>query len=126
MKTIIQTEDAPAPIGPYNQAVLVNNTLYASGQIALDPKTMTLVNDNIIAETKQVMKNIAAVLDAATMNFDNVVKTTIYLSNMNDFVAVNEEYSRFFNNKTAPARETVEVAGLPKSVNVEISVVAVL
>ncbi|MDG0966812.1 MAG: Rid family detoxifying hydrolase [Flavobacteriaceae bacterium] len=126
MKTIIQTADAPAPIGPYNQAVLVNNTLYASGQIALDPKTMTLVNDNIIAETKQVMKNIAAVLDAATMNFDNVVKTTIYLSNMNDFVAVNEEYSRFFNNKTAPARETVEVAGLPKSVNVEISVVAVL
>ncbi|MBT7458098.1 MAG: RidA family protein [Flavobacteriaceae bacterium] len=126
MKTIIQTADAPAPIGPYNQAVLVNNTLYASGQIALDPKTMTLVNDNIIAETKQVMKNIAAVLDAATMNFDNVVKTTIYLSNMNDFVAVNEEYSRFFNDKTAPARETVEVAGLPKSVNVEISVVAVL
>jgi 2-iminobutanoate/2-iminopropanoate deaminase len=126
MKTIIQTADAPAPIGPYNQAVLVNNTLYASGQIALDPKTMTLVNDNIIAETKQVMKNIAAVLDAAAMNFDNVVKTTIYLSNMNDFVAVNEEYSRFFNNKTAPARETVEVAGLPKSVNVEISVVAVL
>jgi 2-iminobutanoate/2-iminopropanoate deaminase len=126
MKTIIQTEDAPAPIGPYNQAVLVNNTLYASGQIALDPKTMTLVNDNIIAETKQVMKNIAAVLDAAAMNFDNVVKTTIYLSNMNDFVAVNEEYSRFFNDKTAPARETVEVAGLPKSVNVEISVVAVL
>lgn len=126
MKTIIQTEDAPAPIGPYNQAVLVNNTLYASGQIALDPKTMTLVNDNIIAETKQVMKNIAAVLDAAAMNFDNVVKTTIYLSNMNDFVAVNEEYSRFFNDKTAPARETVEVAGLPRSVNVEISVVAVL
>jgi 2-iminobutanoate/2-iminopropanoate deaminase len=126
MKTIIQTADAPAPIGPYNQAVLVNNTLYASGQIALDPKTMTLVNDNIIAETKQVMKNIAAVLDAATMNFDNVVKTTIYLSNMNDFVTVNEEYSRFFNDKTAPARETVEVAGLPKSVNVEISVVAVL
>jgi 2-iminobutanoate/2-iminopropanoate deaminase len=126
MKTIIQTADAPAPIGPYNQAVLVNNTLYASGQIALDPKTMTLVNDNIIAETKQVMKNIAAVLDAATMNFDNVVKTTIYLSNMNDFVAVNEEYSRFFNDKTAPSRETVEVAGLPKSVNVEISVVAVL
>lgn len=126
MKTIIQTADAPAPIGPYNQAVLVNNTLYASGQIALDPKTMTLVNDNIIAETKQVMKNIAAVLDAATMNFDNVVKTTIYLSNMSDFVAVNEEYSRFFNDKTAPARETVEVAGLPKSVNVEISVVAVL
>jgi 2-iminobutanoate/2-iminopropanoate deaminase len=126
MKTIIQTADAPAPIGPYNQAVLVNNTLYASGQIALDPKTMTLVNDNIIAETKQVMKNIAAVLDAAAMNFDNVVKTTIYLSNMNDFVAVNEEYSRFFNDKTAPARETVEVAGLPKSVNVEISVVAVL
>ena len=126
MKTIIQTADAPAPIGPYNQAVFVNNTLYASGQIALDPKTMTLVNDNIIAETKQVMKNIAAVLDAATMNFDNVVKTTIYLSNMNDFVAVNEEYSRFFNDKTAPARETVEVAGLPKSVNVEISVVAVL
>jgi len=126
MKTIIQTADAPAPIGPYNQAVLVNNTLYASGQIALDPKTMTLVNDNIIAETKQVMKNIAAVLDAATLNFDNVVKTTIYLSNMNDFVAVNEEYGRFFNDKTAPARETVEVAGLPKSVNVEISVVAVL
>jgi len=126
MKTIIQTADAPAPIGPYNQAVLVNNTLYASGQIALDPKTMTLVNDNIIAETKQVMKNIAAVLDAATLNFDNVVKTTIYLSNMNDFVAVNEEYGRFFNDKTAPARETVEVARLPKSVNVEISVVAVL
>ena len=125
MKTIIQTSKAPAPIGPYNQAILVDNTLYASGQIALDPKTMELVNRDIEAETTQVMKNLSEVLKAAGMNFTNVVKTTIFLYDMEDFAAVNEVYGSYFDHKVAPARETVQVAALPKSVRVEISVIAI-
>ena len=126
MKKVIETTGAPAPIGPYNQAILVDKTLYASGQIALDPKTMELVNEDIQAETTQVMKNLSAVLKAAGMDFTNVVKATIYLADMGDFVLVNEIYGGYFNDDYAPARETVQVAQLPKNVRVEISVIAIL
>ncbi|WP_298138259.1 RidA family protein [Flavobacterium sp.] len=125
MKKIIITENAPAPIGPYNQAVLVGNTLYTSGQIALNPQTMELVLDNIETETKQVLENMKAVLEAAEMTFENVVKTTIFIMDMNDFARINSIYGSYFDEKTAPARETVQVAGLPKGVNVEISMIAV-
>ncbi|MGB0811288.1 MAG: RidA family protein [Flavobacteriaceae bacterium] len=125
MKTVIQTPKAPAPIGPYNQAILVDNTLYVSGQIALDPITMELVNQNIETETTQVMKNLSEVLKAAGMDFANVVKTTIFLHDMVDFADVNEVYGSYFDHKVAPARETVQVAALPKNVRVEISVIAI-
>lgn len=124
-KTIINTADAPAPIGPYNQAVLVGNTLYTSGQIALNSQTMELVTDSITTETKQVMENMKAVLKAADMTFENVVKSTIFIMDMNDFSAINTVYGSYFNEATAPARETVQVAGLPKNVNVEISMIAI-
>lgn len=125
MKQIITTDQAPAPIGPYNQAVLSGNTLYMSGQIALDPDTMELIMDDIPTETKQVMTNLSAVLNAAGMTFENVVKTSIFLSDMKNFNQVNTVYASYFNDETAPARETVEVANLPKYVNVEISMIAV-
>ena len=124
MKKIINTSHAPAPIGPYNQAVLVNNILYTSGQIALNPITMELVLDDIKTETKQVMENLKAVLKAADMTFENVFKTTIFISDMHNFSKINEVYATYFNEDTAPARETVEVANLPKFVNVEISMMA--
>lgn len=124
-KKIIFTDKAPAPIGPYNQAVLIGNTLYTSGQIALDPTTMELVLDDIETETKQVMENMKAVLEAADMTFDNVVKTTIFIMNMGDFARINTVYGSYFDEATAPARETVQVACLPKNVNVEISMLAV-
>ncbi|EMQ95114.1 Endoribonuclease L-PSP [Xanthomarina gelatinilytica] len=124
MKKIINTSHAPAPIGPYNQAVLVNNILYTSGQIALNPITMELVLDDIKTETKQVMENLKAVLKAADMTFENVFKTTIFISDMHNFSKINEVYATYFNEETAPARETVEVANLPKFVNVEISMMA--
>ena len=126
MKKIINTSKAPAPIGPYNQAVLTGNTLYTSGQIALDPNTMKLVTDTIEAETTQVMENMKAVLAEAGMAFNNVVKTSIFISDMNDFAKINSVYSTYFDEATAPARETVEVANLPKFVNVEISMIAVV
>ena len=125
MKKIIFTEKAPAPIGPYNQAVLSGNTLYASGQIAINPASGELVTENINDETKQVMENIAAILAAANMTFENVVKATIFIMDMNNFGAINTIYGSYFNEKTAPARETVQVACLPKNVNVEISIIAV-
>jgi len=125
MKKIINTTNAPAPIGPYNQAVLTGNTLYTSGQIALNPATGELILDSIQIETKQVMENMKAVLEAAEMTFENVVKTSIFISNMNDFSEINEVYGSYFNAATAPARETVEVANLPKFVNVEISMIAI-
>lgn len=124
MKKIIETPHAPAPIGPYSQAVLYDDTLYTSGQIAIDPDSGNLVSGNIIEETRQVMKNISAVLDQAGMKFENVLKTTIFIKDMNDFQNINSVYGSFFNEATAPARETVEVARLPKDVNVEISVLA--
>ena len=125
MKKIINTPNAPAPIGPYNQAVLVGNTLYTSGQIALHPKTMQLVTDTIEEETKQVMENMKAVLSAADMTFENVIKASIFISDMHNFAKINTVYATYFNEDTAPARETVEVANLPKFVNVEISMIAV-
>ena len=125
MKKIIYTENAPAPIGPYNQAVLVGNTLYTSGQIALNPLTMELVLDDIEIETKQVMENMKAVLVAADMTFENVIKTSIFIMNMNDFTRINSIYGSYFNEATSPARETVQVACLPKNVNIEISMIAI-
>jgi 2-iminobutanoate/2-iminopropanoate deaminase len=125
MKTIITTKKAPAPIGPYNQAVLTGNTLYTSGQIAINPESGALVLDNIQSETKQVMENMKQVLLAADMNFENVIKASIFISDMNNFSEINAVYGEYFNNETAPARETIEVANLPKFVNVEISMIAV-
>ena len=125
MKKIIFTDKAPAPIGPYNQAVLVGNTLYTSGQIAINPATGELVLDSIEKETKQVMENMKAVLEAADMTFENVIKTTIFIMNMGDFAKINAVYGTYFDEKTAPARETVQVACLPKNVNIEISMLAI-
>lgn len=125
MKKIIKTANAPLPIGPYNQAILKNDTLYASGQIAIHPKTNELIKGDIKAETTQVMENLSAVLNAAEMDFSHVVKCSIFISDMNDFAAINAVYGAYFNNETAPARETVQVAVLPKNVNVEISLIAV-
>lgn len=124
-KKIIFTDKAPAPIGPYNQAVLIGNTLYTSGQIALNPATMELVLDDIETETRQVMENMKAVLEAAEMTFEHVVKTTIFIMDMGDFTRINSVYATYFDEATAPARETVQVAGLPKGVNIEISMTAV-
>jgi 2-iminobutanoate/2-iminopropanoate deaminase len=125
MKKIITTNQAPAPIGPYNQAVLVKDTLYTSGQIAINPANGNLVLTNIDDETKQVMENLKAVLAAAEMTFENVVKTSIFIADMNDFSKINTVYGSYFNDADAPARETVQVACLPKNVNVEISMIAV-
>jgi 2-iminobutanoate/2-iminopropanoate deaminase len=125
MKTIITTLKAPAPIGPYNQAVLSGNTLYTSGQIAFNPETGTLILDDITTETTQVMENLKAVLDAAAMTFEHVMKTSIFISDMNNFSEINAVYGSYFNETTAPARETVQVARLPKDVNVEISMIAI-
>ncbi|AXO79008.1 RidA family protein [Olleya aquimaris] len=125
MKKIISTTKAPAPIGPYNQAILSGNTLYTSGQIALHPKTGKLVMDDIKTETKQVMENMKAVLESADMTFENVIKTSIFINDMHNFSEINEVYGTYFDETTAPARETVEVANLPKFVNVEISMIAI-
>ena|SRR6218665_499658 len=123
MKKIIHTPDAPAAIGPYSQATLVNGTLYISGQIPVDPETGKLV-EGIDKETHQVMKNLKAILTAADMDFDNAVKASIFLKNMDDFAVVNEIYASYFNNDQFPARETVQVSCLPKNVDVEISMIA--
>lgn len=125
MKKIINTSNAPAPIGPYNQAVVFGNTIYISGQIPLNPTTGELVMDSIQSETKQVMENLKAILEAADMTFEQVVKASIFISDMNNFAAINEIYGAYFNNETAPARETVQVSCLPKNVNVEISMIAI-
>jgi len=125
MKTIITTPNAPAPIGPYNQATLINNTLYISGQIPINPSTGELVEGNIKEETTQSMENLKAILSEAGMTFENVVKTSIFVKDMHQFAEINEAYGAYFNADTAPARETVEVANLPKFVNVEISMIAV-
>lgn len=122
-KIIINTPDAPAPIGPYNQSVLAGNLLFISGQICINPKTGELINGDIKEETTQVMKNLQAILHEAGMQFNRIVKTTIYLTDMKQFAEVNEVYGSFFNGDH-PARETVEVSALPKFVNVEISMIA--
>lgn len=122
-KEVVLTEKAPQPIGPYSQAIKVNNMLYVSGQIAIDVESGNLITDDISAETHQVMKNILAILHSEKLSFDNVVKSSVFLSDMNNFNAVNETYGSYFNEKP-PARETVEVSTLPKNVNVEISTIA--
>lgn len=125
MKKIINTPNAPAPIGPYNQAILTGNTLFISGQICLDPKTNELVQGSIQEETKQCLENLRAILEAADMDFDNVIKSSIFVKDMHQFAEINAVYGSYFEPETAPARETVEVANLPKFVNVEISMIAV-
>jgi 2-iminobutanoate/2-iminopropanoate deaminase len=124
MKKVISTKNAPEAIGPYSQAILSNNTLYCSGQIAINPTTGNLVMDNITAETNQVMQNILVVLTSADMDFSNVVKCSIFMKDMNDYAAINEVYAKSFG-ENPPAREAVQVSVLPKNVNVEISVIAV-
>jgi 2-iminobutanoate/2-iminopropanoate deaminase len=124
-KKIISTVKAPAAIGPYSQAVIAGNLLFTSGQIALIPETGVLVQGDVSDETRQVMANLSAILTTANLSFDNVVKTTIFLKDMNDFATVNEIYASYFG-KDFPARETVEVARLPKDVRVEISMIALL
>lgn len=124
-KQVIKTDQAPAPIGPYNQAIIANGFLFASGQVALNPATGELELSGIQAETHQVMKNVLSVLEAANLTPDHVVKTTIFLSDMSLFAQVNEVYGSYFSGQY-PARETVAVKGLPRSVNVEISVTAVV
>lgn len=124
MKKIIITKNAPTPIGPYNQAILVNETLYVSGQIALNPATNELVISDIVEEIQQVMKNLRAVLEAADMSFKDIIKCSIFLKDMSYFGAINRVYGEYFDNDIAPVRETVEVSGLPKNVNVEISCIA--
>jgi len=126
MKKIINTPNAPAPIGPYNQAVLSGNMLFTSGQIAIDPTTGDLVMDNIAEETRQVMENLKAVLTEAGMDFSHVLKASIFITDMASFSKINEVYTSYFDEATAPARETVQVVNLPKYVNVEISMIASL
>ena len=123
MKKIISTLNAPEAIGPYSQAILQNNTLYCSGQIAINPRSNELIIDNIVDETHQVMKNIHEILKEANMDFKNIVKCTIFLKNMNDYIKVNEVYSTYFTSQP-PAREAVQVSVLPKNVNIEISAIA--
>jgi|SRR5690625_1365598 len=125
MKKVINSKKAPAPIGPYNQAILAGNTLYISGQIAINPLNGELEIQTLEQETKRVMSNLKAILEEANMNFENVVKCSIFISDMNNFAEINSLYAAYFEEKTAPARETVEVSKLPKNVNVEISAIAV-
>jgi 2-iminobutanoate/2-iminopropanoate deaminase len=126
MKKIIRTENAPAPIGPYNQAIAYNGVLYLSGQIPLHPQTGELVMENIEAETHRVMQNIGAILEAAGITFDHVLKCSVFVSDINLFGRINAVYSEYFKEETAPARELVQVARLPRLVNVEISAIAAL
>jgi 2-iminobutanoate/2-iminopropanoate deaminase len=123
MKTIINTTNAPAPIGPYSQAVIAGNLIFVSGQVPIDPSTNEVVTGDIKTETKQVMENIKAILVEAGIDFSNIVKTSIFLTSMQDFAQVNEVYGTFFTSDF-PARETVQVSALPKNVNVEISIIA--
>ena len=124
MKKVINSKNAPEPVGPYNQAILIDGTLYLSGQIALDPKSMKMDNSSIESETIRVLNNIEAVLKEANYDFNDIIKTTIFLTNMEDFNVVNEIYGKRFEKEFAPARETVEVSGLPKNAKIEISVIA--
>lgn len=124
MKQIIRPKNSPAPVGPYNPAVIANGILYVSGQIAINPATGELETGGIKSETERVMQNLAAILEAADTNFENVIKCSIFMSDMGNYAAINEVYARYFKPETAPAREAVEVANLPKYVNVEISCIA--
>ncbi|WP_034040815.1 RidA family protein [Wocania ichthyoenteri] len=125
MKKIINTTNAPAPIGPYNQAMLVNNILYISGQLPIDSQTGEVVDKTIKHETEKCMENLQAILSEAGMSFEDVIKTSIFIKDMKQFSDINEVYGSYFNSETAPARETIEVSNLPKYVNVEISMIAI-
>jgi 2-iminobutanoate/2-iminopropanoate deaminase len=124
MKEIINTPNAPSPVGPYNQAIMAGNTLYISGQIAIDPASGDIINESIELETHQVLKNISAILEEADMNLEHVIKCSVFVSNMEDFGKINGVYAQYFRESTAPARELVEVRNLPKYVNIEISAIA--
>jgi len=124
MKKIVYTKNAPDPVGPYSQAILTNNTLFISGQVALDPNNGEMINSSIEEETIQVMNNLKAILNEVGFDFSNVIKSTIYLSDMNNFSKVNEVYGSFFNKDYVPSRVTVEVSRLPKDANVEIDMIA--
>lgn len=126
MKKIIETKNAPSPVGPYNQAIIANGILYCSGQIAIDPASGELITDDITKETTQVMNNIKAILQAAGSSFEQVIKCSIFMADMNDYAAINSVYAKYFDEATAPAREAVEVANLPKFVHVEISCMALV
>lgn len=125
-KTIINSKNAPAPIGPYSQAVVANGMIFVSGQICIDPTSGNLTNGNIIEETHQVMKNLQAILTEAGTDFNKVIKSSIFVKDLNNFVTINGVYGEYFTEGTAPARETVEVSRLPKDVNVEISCIALV
>jgi|TARA_B110000971_G_scaffold220252_1_gene263344 2-iminobutanoate/2-iminopropanoate deaminase len=124
MKKIINTTNAPQALGPYSQAILIDNTLYVSGQIALDSKSMKMIGETVEEETEKVMKNIKAILIEAGFTFENVIKATIFIADMDDYSKMNSVYAKYFNLKTAPAREVVEVSALPKNAKIEISVIA--
>jgi 2-iminobutanoate/2-iminopropanoate deaminase len=124
MKKIIRTDKAPAPIGPYNQGVIAGGMLFVSGQIAIEPATGALVMDSIEAETHRVLQNVGAILEAAGLSFDHVVKSSVFVKDMNQFSRINAVYAQYFREENAPARELVEVVNLPKFVNIEISVIA--
>ena len=126
MRQVINTDQAPAPVGPYNQSIAAGGMLYVSGQIALDPSTGNMLQDDIETETRQVMHNVGAVLHAAGIGYEHIVMCTVFVSDMNDYGRINGVYAQFFDEATAPARALVEVARLPKDANVEISVVATL
>jgi 2-iminobutanoate/2-iminopropanoate deaminase len=125
MKKVYNTSNAPLPLGPYNQAVMAGNLFFTSGQIAINSKTEELVIDNIKDETNQVMENLKAVLNSADLNFTNVIKTSIFITSMDDFNDINQVYGSYFDKGQEPARETVEVAKLPAGVNIEISMIAI-
>lgn len=125
MKEIITTDKAPSPVGPYNQAILAGGTLYVSGQIGINPATGELVNSSIQDETHQVLDNLKAILEKAEMTFENVVKCSVFVADMHQYGDINAVYAEYFRESTAPARELVEVANLPKFVNIEISLIAV-
>lgn len=124
MKKILNTSKAPAPVGPYNQAILAGSTVYISGQIAIDPSSGDLITDDIGRETEQVMENLRAILTNAGLTFEDVVKCSVFVKNMQHYNQINTVYARYFNEETAPARELIEVSALPKYVNVEISAIA--
>lgn len=126
MKKIIESKKVPAPVGPYNQAIIANGMLYASGQIAIDPPTGNLITETIEAETHQVMKNIGEILKEAGLTYENIVKASVFVKDMHLYSRINAVYAEYFDEATAPARELVEVANLPKFVNIEISIIAVL
>lgn len=124
MKKYIITKNAPIPIGPYSQAIFIDNFLYISGQISINPKTNQLVNLNIESETKQIMENIYAILQESKMNYNNIIKTSFFIKKMNYFDKINKIYSKYFTKNNYPVRETIEISNLPKNANLEISVIA--